>query len=110
MEQGEPANWSETVKIDRVRRANAQKHTSDYQSSAPYQRSKKFQGQTQDQGQTQAKVTKAMPCVYYNDGSCSHQKHHETRGVYYKHIGSTCFAHEGKLSAIECRHKNSKNE
>ena len=113
MEQGEITNWSETEKIDRVRRANAQRHTSGYQSSAPYQRSKKYQGQTQVQGQTQAKVTKTMPCVYYNDGSCSHQKHHETRGVYYKHICNTCFAHEGKSSApsaVECRHKNSKNE
>ena len=63
------------------------------------------------QGQTQAKVTKSMPVVYYNDGSCSHQKHHETRGVYYKHICSTCFAHEGKSSppsAVECRQKNAR--
>ena len=113
MEQGEIANWSETEKIDRVRCANAQRHTNGHQSSAPYQRSRKYHGQTQVQGQTQAKVTKTMPCVYYNDGSCSHQKHHETRGVYYKHICSTCFAHEGKSSAhsvVECRHKNSKNE
>ena len=63
MEQGEITNWSETEKIDRVRAANAQRHTNGYQSSAPYQRSKKFQGQTQVQGQTQAKVTK--PCHVY---------------------------------------------
>ena len=47
-----------------------------------------------------------MPCVYYNDGFYSYQKYHETRGVYYKHICSTCFAHEGKSSthsAVEYR-------
>ena len=65
MEQGEISSWSETDRIDRVRHASAQRHTNGYQSSAPYQKSKKFQGQTQ------AKVTKHMPCVYYNDGSCS---------------------------------------
>ena len=69
MEQGEISNWSETNKIDRARHANG------FQSSAPYQKSKKLQDQTQSQGQTQAKVTKTMPCVYYNDGSCSYQKH-----------------------------------
>ena len=113
MEQGEITSWSETDKIDRIRRANAQKHTSTFQSSAPFQKSRKFQGQNQNQGQSQAKVAKTMPCIYYNDGSCSHQKHHETRGVYYKHICSTCFAHQGKSSAHsagECRQKNSKNE
>ena len=52
-----------------------------------------------------------MPCVYYNDGSFTYHKHHETRGVFYKHICSTCFAHEGKSSAhsaVECRQKNIK--
>ena len=110
IEQGEISNWSETDKIDRVRRANAQRHTNGYQSSASYHKSK-FQGQTQAQGLTQAKVTKTMPCVYYNDWFCSHQKHHETRGVYCKHICSTCFAHGGKSSAhsaVECRQKNLK--
>ena len=50
-----------------------------------------------------------MPCVYHNDGSCSYQKHRETRSVYYKHICSTCISHEGKSSAhgaVECRQKS----
>ena len=111
MSNGEISNWLETDKINRVRHANGQRHTNGYQSSAPYKKSKKFQGQPQAQGLTQAKVTKTMPCVFYKDGSYSHQKHHETRGVYYKHICSTCFAQEGRSSAhsaVECRHKNSK--
>ena len=60
------------------------------------------------QGQTQPKVTKTMPCVYFNDSACSHQKYHKTSGVYYKHICGTCFAHKGKSSAhsaLECRQK-----
>ena len=66
----------------------------------------------QGQSQGQSKVTKSMPCVYYNDGSCfSNQKHLQTRGVYYKHSCSIYFAHEGKSSAhsaAEYRQKNKK--
>ena len=29
-----------------------------------------------------AKVTKSMPCKYFNQGSCLQQKSHETRGSY----------------------------
>ena len=28
---------------------------------------------------------KSMPCVHYNDNSCNFQKHHETKGVFYRH-------------------------
>ena len=52
-----------------------------------------------------------MPCVYYNDNSCNFSKHHETKGVFYRHICSSCFAQDGKISAHsvqDCKTKHSK--
>ena len=34
------------------------------------------------QGQTYQKSAKSMPCVYFNDNSCTFTKHHETKGVF----------------------------
>ena len=42
MEQGEISSWSETDKIDRISRANAQRHTNGYQSSALYKKTRNF--------------------------------------------------------------------
>ena len=36
-----------------------------------------------------------MPCVYYNDNSCNFSKYHKTKGVFYRHICSSCFARDG---------------
>ena len=57
MEQGEIAGWEETEKIDRVRRAHAQRHVV-------------AQGSThkaQDKGSNGGRV---FPCVYFNKGAC----------------------------------------
>ena len=105
MEQGEVTGWSDTEKIDRIRRANAQRHVVPTQVSNSSQKFRKNQS-----GQ---KASKSMPCVYYNDNSCNFQKHHETKGVFYRHICSTCFAQDGKVSvhtALDCKTKNSKND
>ena len=105
MEQGEVTGWSDTEKIDRIRRANAQRHVVSTQASNSSQKFRKNQS-----GQ---KASKSMPCVYYNDNSCNFQKHHETKGVFYRHICSTCFAQDGKVSAhtaLDCKTKNSKND
>ena len=69
MEQGEISSWSETDKMPR--------DIPIVTNLLVHIKRKKFQGQNQ------AKLTKSMPCVYYNNGSCSY---HETKGVYYKHI------------------------
>ena len=42
--------------------------------------------------QVPQKSIKSMPCVYYNDNSCNFNKNHETKGVFYRHICSSCFA------------------
>ena len=75
MEQGEIKDFSDTASIDRVRRANAQKHVPTGASANHSVANKRM-----------TKVTRSMPCTYYNQGTCMQQKTHETRGVLYKHI------------------------
>ena len=91
MEQGEVSDFSDTLKIDRIRRANAQKHTTSNSSVSQNPSANKFCG----------KITRSMPCNYYNQDSCVHDKTHETKGVIYKHICSACFASGGRLLATQ---------
>ena len=98
MEQGEIKSWSETEKIDRVRRAHAQRH-GNAQNIAQKGQDKSFTG-------------KVTACVFYNKGSCTHKQTHETKGVLYKHVCMACWAKEGKSfphPQTEC-HKSAKNE
>ena len=78
-------------KIDWIRRANTQRHTS---GPLPNNGGQKFK----KQGQTYQKSAKSMPCIYFNDNSFTFTKHHETKGVFYRHICSYCFAQDGKVS------------
>ena len=99
MEQGEVVSYQETDKIDRIRRANAQRHIPQSQYSV----------QSLNNARKNAnKITKSMPCQYFNQGSCVHQKSHETKGTLYKHICAACFASQGKTyphPEIDCRNK-----
>ena len=68
MEQG----YDQVDCIDRIRRANAQKHiVPSSHTSASLQLGKK----------THVKVGRSMPCQFFNQGSCSHANTHETRGI-----------------------------
>ena len=87
MEQVEVKDYSDTLGTDRIRRANAQKHVPNTQSV--------MSGQSNG-NRNYTKVTKSMPCTYYNQGSCLQTKSHETRGVLYKHICASCFATNGR--------------
>ena len=71
MEQGEVTSWSQTDKIDRIHRANAQKHLPPSQSGHSNQKFKK-----------NASGQKSMPCVFFNDKSCNYSKHHETKRLF----------------------------
>ena len=100
MEQGEVKSYSDVLAIDRIRRANAQKHVANSAAISPQNPvfSKKF-----------AKTTRSMPCTYFNQGTCLQKKSHETRGVLYKHICASCFASAGKTcphAEIECKNKH----
>ena len=101
MEQGEIKDFSDTASIDRVRRANAQKHVPIGASANHSVANKRT-----------AKVTRSMTCTYYNQGTCMQQKTHETRGVLYKHICAACFANTGRTfshAETECKNKNKQN-
>ena len=101
MEQGEIKDYAQVEKIDRVRRANAQRHVSPVSTSSQHIGAKK---------QT-TKATKSMLCQYYNQGSCAHLKSHDTRGTLYKHICTHCFATSGKTFThpeSQCRNKQKK--
>ena len=97
MEQGEVKNYTETEKLDRIRRANAQRHVNT--STVEAQNSqKKFK-------------TKVLTCSYYNQGTCVHQKSHDAKGVTYRHICAFCFQQTGKTFCHpeqSCRNKNKK--
>ena len=67
MEQGKISDYSCTDKIDRIRRANAQRHSSPKKSVS-------------DKKITQ-KPAKVMPCNVFKQNSCSFGKTHETKGV-----------------------------
>ena len=99
MEQGEVVSYEEIGKIDRIRRANAQRHTLQNQyGTHPSNSAKK----------NATKPTKSMPCQYFNQGSCVHQKSHDTKGTLYKHICAACFASHGKTYShleVECWNK-----
>ena len=102
MEQGEVSDYLDIQKIDRIRRANAQKHTT-HTSSSQSTFTKKIGG----------KNTRSMPCSYYNQDSCVHDKTHETKGTLYKHICSACFANGGRSfmhPETQSKNKNTKSQ
>ena len=107
MEQGEVRSFGDISAIDRIRRANAEKHVTASQTVSPqnFNSYKKF-----------GKTTKSMPCTYFNQGTCIQKKSHETRGVLYKHTCASCFAAAGKTfphAEVDCKNKqkgHSKNE
>ena len=107
IEQGEVRSYSDVTAIDRIRRANAQKHVPNQTGTSP---------QTSNFPKKFGKITKSMPCTYFNQGTCLQKKSHETRGVLYKHICASCFASAGKTfphAEVECKNKHkgqSKNE
>ena len=94
MKQGEIKYFTETDKIDRVRRAHVQRHTSSSQDTSKYA--------------SKRNNTHSMVCQYYNAGTCSQQNSHETKGVTYQHVCSFCFSKNGKnfqRMEVTCRSK-----
>ena len=68
-------NWHMTEKIDRIRRAHAQKVVTNASSQG-----KKTQSNAQ-----------STPCKFFQMGKCSHTSDHVTNGHSYKHICNYCF-------------------
>ena len=100
MEQGEIKSWAETEKIDRVRRAHAQRHLPASDGSSR-------------NGEKTHGSGKMVPCVYFNKGSCMQKQSHETKGTFYKHICLYCWQKEAKAfphTQTECKKMASKND
>ena len=98
MEQGEVKNYCDTDKLDRIRRANAQRHVTT--SSTEGQNSQK-----------KSKSNRIVTCSYFNQGICMHQRSHDTKGTTYRHICSYCFQQTGKIyphAEQNCRNKITK--
>ena len=47
------------------------------------------------------KITKSMPCAYFNQGTCSFPMSHDIKMVTHKHICVACFAKGGKPFPIQ---------
>ena len=107
MEQGEVSSYDQVDWIDRIRRANAQKHVIGNPQS--------FSGPTNAKKNV-IRSSRTMPCQFFNQGTCFHNATHETKGICYKHICSFCFTSANKSfphTESECRNKKksaSKNE
>ena len=100
MEQGDVKNYTQVDKTDRIRRANAQRHVANFNQNVN-QNAKNYQ-----------KHVKVTPCLYFNKGTCTHMKSHETKGITYKHICVACYTASGRTfphPETECRNKNKRN-
>ena len=100
MEQGEVKDFSDIFAINRIRHADAQNYVPNSQTSSSV---------TTNSFKRSTKITKSMPCVYFNQGSCMQAKSHETRGVLYEHICASCFANNGRTflhAEVDCKNKN----
>ena len=96
MEQGEVSGYDQ---VDRIKRANAQKHVigNPQSSSGPNNAKKNL-----------PRPGRTTLCQFFNQGMCSHSATHVTKGVLYKHICSFCFTSANKSFAhteSECRNK-----
>ena len=74
--------WQETDKIDRIRRASAQK----VKYVASGLNSRRING-----------IDSPTPCRYFQKGSCSHKGDHENNGHSYLHVCSRCFDYGKKF-------------
>ena len=78
-ERGGGTNWEDTARIDRIRRAHAQKRISGVRNWAKSE-----------------KIQKPWYCKQFQSGSCTHNRDHEVNGKLHKHICSFCLS-QGRL-------------
>ena len=96
MEEGR-LNWSDTQKIDRIRRAYAHKVQNHNPSPYSTNRNGLKEGPT--------------PCKFFQKATCSHKTDHETNNHTYLHVCSFCFSNGKKYPhALKDCKKNLKNE
>ena len=91
--------WTDTEKLDRIRRAHAQRHVNVGQTSnSKALFAKKLKTSTPKNG---------IICRYFQEGSCKFATHHRTAGQYFRHACESC---DGSHATRLCTQKlNSKN-
>ena len=79
--EADRVSWVETDKVDRFRRAHAQRHVTGVQTSATRSVSKKPK-MVYSKG--------SMICRYFQEGTCRFPTHHKTAGQFYRHVCENC--------------------
>ena len=87
-------NWADTDKIDRIRPAHAQRHTSGAETSVSRSTVKK--------GKT-SYTKNGVICRYFQEGICKYPTHHKTAGQFYRHA---CENSDGAHTAKNCNQKS----
>ena len=95
MEEGKVA-WGDTNKIDRIRRAHAQKVQSGQVSRVVNKKT--------------VKSRTPLPCRFYQKGTCGQSQDHENGGQSYLHVCSLCFKNGKSYSHPSKDCKKPKNE
>ena len=74
--------WTDTDKLDRIRRAHAQRHVSSGQNlnvkAATWKKQKS------------SNIKSGLICRYFQEGTCKFNTHHKTAGQYIRHICEQC--------------------
>ena len=86
--------WSDTEKLDRIRRAHAQRHITPGQSTAPKSLTKKIKNNTSKNG---------IICKFFQEGTCRFVSHHRTVGQFYRHVCEYC---DGRHISRTCTQKS----
>ena len=68
MEHGDVKNYMQVEKVDRIRRANAQRYVVG-------------SGSNQNLKSQAPRTTRSTPCLYFNKSSCTHTKTHDTKSI-----------------------------
>ena len=79
--EADRVSWVETDKVDRFRRAHAQRHVTVTQTSATRSATKKSKN-SYSRG--------AIICKYFQEGTCRFPTHHKTAGQFYRHVCENC--------------------
>ena len=91
MEEGK-VNWLMSDKLDRLRRAHAQKI---------------INGQVSGQQSKAKSDAQGVPCRFFQNAKCAHKTDHTTNGQLYRHICSFCHGQGKKFAHAlkDCRNK-----
>ena len=92
MEEGR-VDWNDTAKIERIRRANAQRSQTQHSNQ-----------------QTSWNKDKALICKFYQTGQCHQKADHFSGGRKYRHVCSVCFNQHPAKECKSNRQKAAKND